>query len=243
MKRPVLLLAFSIMLTLALSQAQDKATLSSYRVLPKPGKDAALKKAITDHAAKYHTGNWKWRVFSVLSGPDAGAYMINEGPNSWTVLEGRKDISDAHTRDYESNVLPLVERQVPDSYLIYQRELSSDSAVGPLKKALLRHFYFKPGKGTRLFDYLKTWKKVWEKLGLRVTVWSSFFSGAPRYVVASRLPQGWVDLERPVGKEMRESFDESAGVGAYARFLEDLDRYVDRIDEEMIELLPELSSK
>ena len=243
MKRPVFLLAFSIVLSLALSQAQDKATLSSYRVLPKPGKDAALKKAITDHAAKYHTGNWKWRVFSVLSGPDAGAYMINEGPNSWTVLEGRKDISDAHTRDYESNVLPLVERQVPDSYLLYQREASSDSAVGPFKKALLRHFYPKPGKGARLFDYLKTWKKVWEKLGLRVTVWSSFFSGEPRYVVASRLPQGWVDLERPVGKEMRESFDEFAGVGAFTRFLEDLDRYVDRIDEEMIELLPEVSSK
>jgi hypothetical protein len=243
MKRSVLLIAFSILLSLALSQAQDKATLSSNRVFPKPGKDAALKKALTDHAAKYHTGNWKWRVFKVLSGPDAGAYMINEGPNSWTVLEGRKDISDAHVHDYESNVLPLVEREAPDSYRLYQREVSSDSAVGQLKKALLRHFYLKPGKGARFFDYLKTWKKVWEKLGLRVTVWSSFFSGEPQYIVSSRLSQGWVDLERPVGKEMRESFDEIAGFGAYTRYLEDLDRYVDRIDEEMIEFLPEASSK
>ena len=231
MKRPAVLLACFIMLSLALSQAQDKATLSSYRVLPKPGKDAALKKAITEHAAKYHTGNWKWRVFKVLSGPDAGAYQINEGPNSWTVLEGRKDISDEHIRDYESNVLPLVEREVPDAYLRYQRELSSDSAVGQLKKALLRHLYLKPGKGSRVFEYLKTWKKVYEKLGLRVAVWSTFFSGQPQFVVASRLPQGWIDLEQSRSKEMREAFDEFAGVGAYARFLEDLDRYVDNVFE------------
>ena len=142
MKQKVLLLACLILMSASLSQAQDKATLSSlHRILPLPGKDAALKKAITDHAAKYHTGNWKWRVFSIFSGPDEGGYMINEGPNSWTSLEGRKDISAEHTRDYETTILPLVEKSVPASYLVYQRELSSDSAVGPFKKALLGHYY------------------------------------------------------------------------------------------------------
>jgi hypothetical protein len=243
MKRVVALMAFFIVLPLALSLAQDKATLSSYRVFPKPGKDAALKKAITEHAAKFHTGNWKWRVFMVLSGPDEGAYQINEGPNSWTALEGRKDISDEHTRDYETNVLPLVEKSTPDSYLLYQRQLSSDSAIGPFKKALLRHYFPKPGKGARLMSYAATWKKVWEKLGLKVTVWASFFSGEPQLVVASRLPQGWLDLEQSRGKEMREAFDEFAGTGAYVRYLEDMDQYVDRILEEMIELLPDVSSK
>ena len=243
MKKTVLLLACLILMTSALSQAQDKATLSSYRVLPKPGKDAALKKAITEHAAKYHTGNWKWRVLSILSGPDEGGYMINEGPNSWTVLEGRKDISDEHTRDYETNILPLVEKSVSTSYLVYQRELSTDSAVGPFKKALLRHYFVKPGKGARLSSYMTTWKKVWEKLGQKTVVWTSFYSGEPQMVVAYRLPQGWIDLEQPMGKKMRETFDVVAGEGAYVRYVEDLDRYVDRILEEMIELLPELSSK
>jgi hypothetical protein len=243
MKKTVLLLACLILMTSALSQAQDKATLSSYRVLPKPGKDAALKKAITEHAAKYHTGNWKWRVFSILSGPDEGGYMVNEGPNSWTVLEGRKDISDEHTRDYETNILPLVEKSVPTSYLVYQRELSTDSAVGPFKKALLRHYFVKPGKGARLSSYMTTWKKVWEKLGQKTAVWTSFYSGEPQMIVAYRLPQGWIDLEQPMGKKMRETFDVVAGEGAYVRYVEDLDRYVDRVLEEMIELLPEVSSK
>jgi hypothetical protein len=243
MKQRVLLLACLILLSASLSQAQDKGTLSSYRVLPKPGKDAALKKAIAEHAAKFHTGSWKWRVFSVLSGPDEGAYMINEGPNSWTELESRKDISAEHTRDYETSILPLVEQTVPASYLSYQRELSTDSAVGPFKKALLRHYYLKPGKATRLRSYLSTWKQVWEKVGMKTTVWTSFFSGEPRMVVAYRLPQGWIDLEQPMGKKMREAFDVVAGEGAYVRYLEDLDQYVDRISEEMLELMPDVSSK
>jgi hypothetical protein len=242
-KKLVALLLLVVALPLAFSQAQDKATLSSHRVMAFPGKDEALKKAIADHAAKYHTGNWKWRVFSVLSGPDEGAYQVNEGPNSWTTLEGRKEISDEHMRDYEKNVLPLVEHRVPETYLVYQRDLSSDSAIGPMKKALLRHMYLKPGKGVRLRSHLETWKKVWVKMGLKVAVWSSFYSGQPQFVVAYRLPQGWIDLEQPLGKKMRDTFDEIAGAGAYARYLEDLDGYVDKIVEEMIELLPEVSSK
>jgi hypothetical protein len=223
--------------------AQEKATLSSERIMPKPGKNAALRKAITDHAAKFHTGNWKWRVFMVLSGPDAGAYMINEGPNSWTVLEGRKDISDEHLRDYEANVTPLVESNGPSLFLTFQREMSTDSSVGPLKKALLRHVYPKPGKGPRIAESLRIWKKVWAKLGMKTVVWSVFFSGEPQYVVAYRLPNGFVDLEQPVSQRLREGFDEIAGAGAYARSLEDLDKNVDRISEEMIEFLPDVSSK
>jgi hypothetical protein len=243
MKKSIGLLIFFLVLSLGLSQAQDKATLTSYRVMAKPGQEAALKKAITDHAAKFHTGNWKWRVFMVLSGPDEGAYQINEGPTTWTVLEGRKDISDEHTRDYATNVLPLLERSTPNSYLIYQRELSTDSAVGPLKKALLRHIYPKPGKGARIYDYLLTWKKVWEKLGMKVVVFSSFFSGEPRYVISVRLPQGFVDLEQPMGQKMREGYDALAGVGSYYRYLEDLELSVDKVAEEMLEFLPEASSK
>ncbi len=244
MRKLVLLMAFFIVLSVTFSQAQDKATLSSYRVVPKPGKDAALKKAITEHAAKYHTGNWKWRVFSVLSGPDEGAYHIAEGPNSWTVLEARKDISDEHTRDYETNVLPLVERTTPTIYVRFQKEVSSvDSTWGPFKKALLRHIFPKPGKGARIMSYLTTWKKVWEKMGMKVVVWQSFYSGEPQIILSTRLPQGWVDLEQIKSKDMIEAYDGFAGAGAYDRFVEDNDKYVSKILDEMIEFLPEASSK
>ena len=243
MKRVFLATVLLFAFTAALLQAQEKGTLSSYRIFAKSGKDADLKKAIAAHAAKYHTGNWKWRVFSVLSGSDEGAYQINEGPNSWTELEGRKDLSDEHTRDYENTVLPLVEKTLPHAYLTYQRQFSTDSASGPFKKAMLRHFYLKPGKGQRFANSMATLKKVWEKLGMKMTVWSSYYSGPPRVVVAYRLPNGFIDLEKSRAKEVREAFDELEGNGAYVRFLEDLDQCVERLDEEIIELMPDLSSK
>ena len=239
----VLYLALCLIVPLAASQTLEKATMTSDRVKPKPGKDAALKKALADHVAKFHTGNWKWRVFSVLSGPDAGAYMLNEGPNTWTALEGRKDISDEHTRDYESNITPLVESNGSSLFLVFNNDLSCDSSGGKFTKALLRHVYPKPGKGARLVEYFKTWKTVWQKLGMHVVVWSAFFSGEPQFIVSYRLPQGFVDLEVSRSKALREGFDEVAGAGAYARYLEDLDKYVDRTSEEMIELLPDVSSK
>jgi hypothetical protein len=239
----VLFFALCLILPLAASQAQEKATMTSDRVMPKPGKDAALKKALADHVAKYHTGNWKWRVFSILSGPDAGAYMLNEGPNTWTALEGRKDISDEHTRDYEANVLPLVEGNNPALFLVFQKDLSCDSSGGKFTKALLRHIYPKPGKGPRLAEHFKTLKAVWQKLGMQVVVWTTFYSGEPQFVLSYRLPHGFVDLEQSRMKAIREGYDEIAGAGAYARYLEDLDKYVVRISEEMIELLPDVSSK
>jgi len=243
MKSYLLTLLLCASLSLAVAQTPERNVLSSYRIVPVPGKDAQLKKALMEHAAKYHSGQWKWRVFQILSGADEGAYMINEGVNSWTDLEGRKEISDEHQRDYEKNVLPLGEKTLPAAYLTYQKEYASDSSAGPLKKALLRHFYLKPGKGGRVMVYLATWKKVYEKLGLKVGVWSSFFSGQPQFVLSFRLANGWADLEKNWSKLMREGFDDVAGPGAYVRYLEDLDTYVDRIDEEMIEFLPDVSPK
>jgi hypothetical protein len=243
MKRFTFLMALAILVSCTLSQAQNRATLTTYRVFPKSGKDSALKKAIADHVAKYHTGNWKWRVFSVVSGADEGSYQLNEGPNSWTELEGRKDISDEHQRDYENTILPLTEKSTPTAYLILRKEFSTDSVANTFKKALLRSVYPKPGRGVRIAATLPIWKKVWEKLGMKVTVWTTFFSGEPRWVFATRLVKGWVEVEQPMGKAISDAYDEMAGTGAYARYLDDLDQTVSRIDEEMIEVLPELSSK
>ena len=243
MKKLLFILTLLFIWSAAISLAQEKATISVYRVFAKPGKDDALKKAIAAHAQKFHTGKWKWRVFSVLSGADEGAYQILEGPNSWTELEGRNDISEEHMRDYDANVTPLVEKTTPAIYLRYQIELSSDSLAGPAKKTLIRRLYVKPGKGESIENYASVWKKVYEKLGVRVAAYWTFFSGEAAFILAYRLPNGFVDLEQPMGKRMRETFNEIAGNGAYDRYAEDLGSLVTKIDNEMIEYKPELSSK
>ncbi len=78
---------------------------------------------------------------------------------------------------------------------------------------------------------------------MQVAVWATFYSGEPQLVVSYRLPHGFVDLEQSKVKALREGFDELAGSGAYARFLDELDHYLDKVSEEMVELLPDVSSK
>src|SRR5580765_7126112 len=90
-----------------LGLSQTKNVLNAIRVFPRQDKLAEFDKALASHAQKYHTGDWKWRVWSIESGPDAGGYMITEGPYSWAGLDGRGDISAEHTADYEINVAPL----------------------------------------------------------------------------------------------------------------------------------------
>src|SRR3972149_3304372 len=126
----------------AKKEAPKKGTLSSYRVLAKEGHNTALKAAIAAHAQKFHTGNWKWRVSEILSGPDSGAYLIVEGPNSWTELDSRGALGPDHQKDYETNISPPAEKTSPEMYATYQEEVSTVTAgaFSPTK-TLIRPVY------------------------------------------------------------------------------------------------------
>lgn len=230
-------------LALLAQEAPKKQTLNSYRVFPKDGHNAALRAALAAHAAKYHTGNWKWRVSDVISGPDSGALMIVEGPNSWTDLEGRGDLGADHQKDYETTILPHVERTTPEAYTTYEPDLST-VASGAMSntKTLISHVFPKPGRAAEEANLLKHWKKVWEKRGINVGVWSSFFSGETQFTVVYRLKEGWKDLDM-AGPSNRAAADEIYGPGGYDRLMEQTERNVAHSYGEMIEFLPELSSK
>ena len=227
----------------AKKEAPKKGTLSSYRVSAKDGHNTALKAAITAHAQKFHTGNWKWRVSEVLTGPDSGAYLIVEGPNSWTDLEGRGDLGPEHMKDYETNITPHVEKTSPEVYATYQEDVSTvvAGAFSP-NKTLIRRVYPKPGCGPQVYEALKTWKKVWEKRGSNVGVWSTFYSGEPSYLIVNRLKNGWKDLDEDI-ISIRKAADEVGGPGTYDKMLEEIKLNVEKTVDEMIEFKPELSSK
>jgi hypothetical protein len=105
--------------------SQTKNVISIFRAFPKTEKVAEFEKALTAHALKYHTGDWKWHTYDILSGPDAGGYHVAEGPNSWAQLDERKDISKEHTADWNTNISPLTTGQGVQAYAIYREDLSS----------------------------------------------------------------------------------------------------------------------
>jgi hypothetical protein len=228
----------------AYAQTPPIATVTSDRVWVKDGHMAAFKKALTAHVKEYHTGLWKWRVYEVLSGPDTGALMINEGPNSWTALEGRGDLSAQHTRHYETMILPHVSKSAPSTFVTYDAKLSNTAAGEWSNKAVLTHMQSKPGRGPALTAALATNKAVWDKLGRNIVVWRTWESGAPRIVIAARLKNGFKDFDAESGARPYSAvYDEVNGAGSYDKYLEELARSVDSMGSEMIEFKPELSSQ
>jgi hypothetical protein len=172
-----------------------------------------------------------------------GAFMIVEGPNSWTDLEGRGDLGPEHLKDYETNILPHVEKSTPEMYATYQPDVSTVGAAAfSPTKTLITRVYVKPGRSARALDSLKTWKKIWEKRGYNVGVWSSFYSGESCYIIVDRLKNGWRDLDEDVISS-RKVADEIGGPGTYDRLMEDNALNVERSLGEMIEFKPDLSSK
>ena len=222
--------------------APKKNTITTYRVWVKNGHEAAFKAAMAAHAQKFHTGSWKWRVNEVLSGPDGGAYQVVEGPNSWTDLEGRGDLGAEHTKDYENNLQPHIEKSSPESYMTYQESASTTAATNWSNKSAITHFYYKPGRGPATLEVIKTYKKSWEKQGFNIVVWSPHASGEPQYVIVRRYKNGFKDLDES-GPSMRQAFDDANGAGSFDKTQDEIARDIDHTVSEMIEFKPDLSSK
>jgi hypothetical protein len=221
-----------------------KETVSTFKIFPKPGQETAFKAALAEHVQKYHTGSWRWRVNEVMSGPDQGSYMVVEGPNSWTELDGRGDLGAEHMKHFENSLLANSDtaKNGSEMYLTYNTEVSTAAPGAFSDKTLVRHIYVKPGRLPRVIESLKTWKKTWEKRGMNVGVWSSFFSGETQLVVAIRLKQGGKDLDTDM-LNAAKAFEEVGGPKAYEAAMEEIAQTVEKSVDEMIEFKPELSSK
>jgi len=222
---------------------QVKNVINSTRVFAKPEKFGEFEKALAAHAQKYHTGDWKWRVWSIESGPDAGGYMITEGPNSWDLIDGRGDLGAEHTADWEKNVAPLTEGQGSQSYFEFNTELSTVQLTDYADKILINHMIAKPGKIGNLGDMIKKMKKAWQAGNETVAVYRAAASGEPAYITVTRMKQGYKEMAETFRKPLPERYNTVNGEGSFDAFLKD---YADIVEKRWSELLvykPGLSSK
>ena len=202
-----------------------------------------FEKALTNHAQKYHTGDVKWRVWGIQSGPDAGGYMVSEGPSTWAILDDRGDINPEHKDDWEKNVLPLTTSQVQRGYYDFQADLGTVQLTDYSDKIVINHMTAKPGKIVYVQDLIKRLKKVWEAGKESVAVYSAAFSGEPGYITVTRLREGLKELASDYRKPLAERYNDVYGAGAFDTWLKD---YADAVQSRWSELLvykPRLSSK
>jgi hypothetical protein len=223
--------------------SQAKNVLNGTRVFPKQDKIAEFEKALANHAQKYHTGDYKWRVWAIQSGPDAGGYLLTEGPDSWDLLDSRGDLGAEHTSDWDKNVAPLTTDRGSSSYTEFQPDLSTVQLTDYADKIVISHITAKPGKINAVGELLKKMKNNWQASSESVAVYLLVASGDPGYLTVTRLKNGLKELSSDYRKPLKERFTAANGEGSFDVFLKD---YADAVENRWSELLiykPALSSK
>lgn len=226
-----------------IGMGQTKSIITSSRLVVKNDKTSDFEKALTYHAQKYHTGDVKWRVWSIESGPDAGGYMITEGPSNWLTLDSRADISAEHTTDWEKNILPLTVGLGQSAYYDFQPDLSTVQVTDYADKILISHLTAKPGKITNVKNLEMQMKKVWEAGKESVAVYSAAYSGEPGYMQVTRLRNGLKELASDYRKPMPERYNDVYGAGSFDIWLKDFTDAVQSRWSELLTYKPLLSSK
>ena len=232
-----------LMLIPLFGMSQTKNLITSSRYFCKNDKIQEFEKALAHHAQTFHKGDWNWRVWSVQSGPDVGAYMVSEGPSDWATVDGRGDINPAHRDDWTNNVAPLIARTGAGSYLSFMPDLGTVVLTGYTDKIQINHITAKPGKIVAVTELIKKLKKVWDAGKESVAVYSLVASGEPGFTMVNRLKDGFKELADDYRKPMSERFNDVYGAGAWDAYLKD---YADAVENRWSELLvykPALSSK
>jgi len=231
------------MLVPLLGISQTKNVLTSSRHFCNPDKVQEFEKALASHAQKYHTGDWHWRVWSIQSGPDAGGYMVTEGPSDWATIDGRGDLNAEHMTDWNKNVAPLTTSRYSSEYYTFNADLGTVEMTDYADKIIINHMIAKPGKVGAVNELITKLKKVWQAGKESVAVYSVTASGDPGFITVTRLKAGLKELADGYRKPIPERFNEANGAGSWDAYLKD---YADAVERRWSELLiykPNLSSK
>ncbi len=236
------LLLLGILIPL-LSISQTRTVVSALRVFPKQDKIAEFEKALKNHAQKYHTGTWKWRVFTIESGPDAGGYHIVEGPSTWDEIDKRGDLGAEHMNDWMKNVAALSTEKGSSNYAVFREDLSTIQLTDYTDKIAITRVFPKPGRFSNVEENIKLVKKAWEAGNQTVAVYESSSSGPGQFILVYRYKQGLKERERDFRKPFKDRYISSHGEAAYKKYLEDITMDIDNSWGELLFYNAELSSK
>ena len=234
---------FLLCLLIPLLGISQDNVMSTFRVFPKTDKLIEFEKALASHAQKFHTGDRKWRVYAIESGPDAGGFHVTEGPLNWEKLDKRGDLSTEHSIDWAKNVSPLTSDRGSSGYFTFNADLSNVALTDYSEKIIINHMFIKPGMIGEATDLVRKLKKVWVADNESVAVYSASISGAPQFVTVTRLKNGLKELSPGYRKPMAERYNAVHGEGAWSYYLVDYAKAIESRWSELLSLRADLGSK
>jgi hypothetical protein len=226
-----------------IGMGQTKTVVSTFRAFPKPEKITEFERALSAHAQKFHTGEWKWRTYEVISGPDAGAYHVTEGPNTWAQLDDRKDISKEHTADWNTSIAPLTTGQGTQGFSVYREDLSSVPLLEFSEKMAITHIFPKQGYADTIIAIIKKIKVIWQKSSEPVAVYQASGSGPSQIVLVFRYKTCWKERDPGFRKSFMERYKAEYSDSGYNEYISAVQQFVEKSWTEMLSYRADLSSK
>lgn len=226
-----------------IGMGQTKNVINFFRIFAKPEKGTELEKKLTEHALKFHSGNWKWRVFEIQTGPDAGGYQVIEGPLSWAEFDARGDLGSEHLAHWNNMVMPLTTGGGTQAYATFLEELSTVQLTDYADKIVINHMFPKPGMVIRMKDMIANLKKAWQAGNESVAVYEASYSGAPQISTVTRLKAGLKELDEAFRKPLSERYNAANAPSTWDDFLKEYGNCVEKRWSEMLLYRPELGSK
>lgn len=199
-----------------------------------------VEKAVAVHAQKYHTSDWKLRVWAIQSSADANRYHITEGPLSWELIDGSGEISVEHNNDWKKNAAVYLTDRCAASYSVYQDSLSTVALTDKINITL---WVQKIGWGDKVRDVIREMRRAWLAGGESVAVYTSSSSGPAYYTIITRYKQGLKERTPGFRKPFKERYEAANGEYSFDNYLEVLREYLKESQSELHFYRADLSSK
>lgn len=222
---------------------QAKTVVAVNRIFPQPDKVPEFERALANHAQKYHTGLWKWRVFTIESGPDAGGYHIVEGPTTWDEVDKRGNLGAEHMTDWWKNVMVHAVDRGTSSFSVFREDLSTIQLTDYTDKIAILHVFPKQGHFSQVESIISGVKKVWEADKQTIAVYESSSSGPAQFAIVTRYKQGLKERERNFRAPMKERYNKVHGAGAFDKYIGDIATHTDNSWSELLFYRADLGSK
>jgi len=222
--------------------AQNSTVVQVTRFLPKNDRIIEFEKALKNHAQKFHTGDYKWRTYTVETGPEAGWYQLIEGPLTWEQVDKRGTISTEHNTDLYKNVMPNVDK-TEQMFINYREDLSSVPLKDFSDKIAVTRVFPKVGRSMQVENDIKTIKKMWDDSKQNVAVYEASSSGPTQFIVVYRYKEGLKERDPGFMKPMKERFEAANGAGSFEKWQSSISENTGNVWYEMLYYNADLSSK
>ncbi len=246
MKQSLVFLAALLLPMLVIGQKQvaSYAMYETVYMTPKQGVKAQLTANMSAHNKKYHAkAPNEARIWSVINGKRAGQLVWVMGPTTWTAQDTRPGEGE-HDADWEKNVQSLMESTGNVEYWKLNADLSYfPNKTLTLAKSRARIITLNPSELQHYKDLRKKIKEVYlaKKLPNPVGVYENQLSSSPagRQIAVVHFFDKWAWLD--IELEFPKLYEEVHGTGSWAQFLKENSDAVQSTDEELRELIPEMS--